>query len=135
MGEEYGEDAPFQYFVSHGDERLVEAVRTGRREECAGFGWRGEAPDPQDPGTFERSKLRRDLATPPHTTVLAYYRELLRLRAGTPGLACCEGTTSRVDHDDKERTVLLVRQAGRNEAALALHFGSAPARVTLRLPE
>ncbi len=36
MGEEYGETAPFQYFVSHGDPDLVEAVRQGRREEFAG---------------------------------------------------------------------------------------------------
>ena len=31
MGEEYGENAPFQYFTSHGDPDLVEAVRRGRR--------------------------------------------------------------------------------------------------------
>ena len=30
MGEEYGETAPFQYFVSHSDPALIEAVRTGR---------------------------------------------------------------------------------------------------------
>ena len=29
MGEEYGETAPFLYFVSHGDPGLVEAVRAG----------------------------------------------------------------------------------------------------------
>ena len=39
MGEEYGETAPFQYFTSHGDPELVEAVRRGRREEFAAFGW------------------------------------------------------------------------------------------------
>ena len=32
MGEEYGETAPFLYFVSHQDPALVEAVRQGRRE-------------------------------------------------------------------------------------------------------
>ena len=47
MGEEYGERAPFLYFVSHSDPDLVEAVRTGRREEFASFGWAGEVPDPQ----------------------------------------------------------------------------------------
>src|SRR5206468_2204390 len=31
MGEEYGETAPFQYFTSHTDEQLMEAVRRGRR--------------------------------------------------------------------------------------------------------
>ncbi len=35
MGEEYGEVAPFQYFISHLDAQLVDAVRRGRREEFA----------------------------------------------------------------------------------------------------
>jgi len=48
MGEEYGESAPFQYFVSHGDPVLVDAVRRGRREEFAAFGWQDSVPDPQD---------------------------------------------------------------------------------------
>src|SRR4029077_13565355 len=29
MGEEYGETAPFQYFVSHSDEELIDNVRKG----------------------------------------------------------------------------------------------------------
>ena len=52
MGEEYGETAPFLYFVSHGDPALVEAVRRGRREEFARFTWKGEVPDPQAEETF-----------------------------------------------------------------------------------
>jgi hypothetical protein len=38
MGEEYGELAPFPYFVSHTDEKPVEAVRKGRKAEFAEFG-------------------------------------------------------------------------------------------------
>src|SRR5690606_30764198 len=52
MGEEYGETAPFPYFVSHTDEALAEAVRRGRSEEFASFRWAGEPPDPQAPETF-----------------------------------------------------------------------------------
>src|SRR5439155_1354127 len=33
MGEEYGEEAPFLYFVDHSDPKLVRAVRRGRRAE------------------------------------------------------------------------------------------------------
>jgi maltooligosyltrehalose trehalohydrolase len=36
MGEEYGEKAPFHYFVSHGDPSLIESVRKGRSEEFDG---------------------------------------------------------------------------------------------------
>ncbi|GGI07968.1 malto-oligosyltrehalose trehalohydrolase [Egicoccus halophilus] len=87
MGQEYAETAPFQYFVSHTDPELVEAVRTGRRREFAYFADQGEAPDPQATETFERSRLdwsRRDADG--HATVLALYRELLRLRRELPAL-------------------------------------------------
>ena len=33
QGEEYGEEAPFDYFTSHGDPALAEAVRQGRHAE------------------------------------------------------------------------------------------------------
>ena len=52
MGEEYGEKAPFQYFTSHSDAGLIEAVRKGRKEEFSAFAWEGEIPDPHDEKTF-----------------------------------------------------------------------------------
>ncbi len=81
MGEEYGETAPFQYFTSHGDADLVEAVRKGRLEEFAAFGWKDSVPDPQDEQTFERSKLNLSLvAAEPHQTLLRLYQLLIRTR-------------------------------------------------------
>ncbi|HET8757359.1 MAG TPA: malto-oligosyltrehalose trehalohydrolase [Solirubrobacteraceae bacterium] len=61
QGEEYGEDAPFQFFSDHIDEEIAIATREGRRREFAAFAeFRGrEVPDPQDPATFEASKLTR----------------------------------------------------------------------------
>jgi maltooligosyltrehalose trehalohydrolase len=61
MGEEYGEDAPFQFFTDHIDPIIADATRDGRREEFASFTSfaADEIPDPQDPATFERSKLTR----------------------------------------------------------------------------
>ena len=62
MGEEYGEPAPFQFFSDHIDEEIATATRDGRRREFAAFAeFAGEeVPDPQDPATFERSKLTRE---------------------------------------------------------------------------
>jgi maltooligosyltrehalose trehalohydrolase len=81
MGEEYGEIAPFQYFTSHGDQALIEAVRKGRQEEFAAFAWEGTVPDPQDETTFKHSKLDHALKSKePHQTLLALYRELLAIR-------------------------------------------------------
>ena len=61
QGEEHGEDAPFQFFSDHIDEDIAAATREGRRREFAAFAaFAGEeVPDPQDPETFERSKLTR----------------------------------------------------------------------------
>ena len=59
QGEEWAASTPFLYFTDHKDPALGAAVRKGRRAEFAAFGWRAEAiPDPQDPATFERSKLQ-----------------------------------------------------------------------------
>jgi maltooligosyltrehalose trehalohydrolase len=59
QGEEHGECAPFQFFSDHIDAEIADATREGRRREFAAFAeFAGEeVPDPQDPATFERSKL------------------------------------------------------------------------------
>jgi maltooligosyltrehalose trehalohydrolase len=84
QGEEYAEDAPFDYFTSHGDPELVEAVRRGRHAEyqhllAEGAGLESWS-DPQDEATFLRSKLRWPLGEEPHAAMLAWYRSLIALR-------------------------------------------------------
>jgi maltooligosyltrehalose trehalohydrolase len=87
MGQEHGEVAPFQYFVSHTDPDLVEAVRSGRRREFAYFADQGEAPDPQAVETFERSRVDWSLRTQAdHARMLEVYRRLLALRRELPGV-------------------------------------------------
>jgi maltooligosyltrehalose trehalohydrolase len=58
IGEEHG-GARFRYFVSYTDAKLVDAVRRGRREEFASFGWSGEIPEPQNAATFAAARLNR----------------------------------------------------------------------------
>jgi len=62
QGEEYGETAPFLFFSDHIDEAIADATREGRRSEFAAFAEfaEREVPDPQDPATFEASKLTRE---------------------------------------------------------------------------
>lgn len=87
MGEEYAENAPFQYFVSHTDPGLVEAVRKGRKEEFSAFAWKGEAPDPQSEETFRNSKLQWQLRNQgKHQIMLNWYKELINLRKNSPAL-------------------------------------------------
>jgi maltooligosyltrehalose trehalohydrolase len=75
MGEEYGEQHPFQFFTDFGDENLQRAVIEGRREEFADFGW-DETPNPQDPETFNHSKLSWQI----DNDMLGWYKQLLALR-------------------------------------------------------
>lgn len=81
MGEEYGETAPFLYFVSHSDEALIEAVRTGRAEEFASFDWGEDVPDPQSEEAFTRSKISQEMRFRiPHDPLHGFYKYLIALR-------------------------------------------------------
>jgi maltooligosyltrehalose trehalohydrolase len=130
MGEEYGETAPFPYFVSHLDAGLVEAVRTGRREEFAAFGWTTDPPDPQSMDTFASARLDRTLRdAPTHRTLLAFHRTLLRLRCAHRVLTEFE----RIETHAAGELVVVTRRRGREVAVLALNF-SREAAISGPLP-
>jgi maltooligosyltrehalose trehalohydrolase len=78
MGQEYGEPAPFQFFCDYGDPALQKAVSEGRRREFRDFRWE-EVPDPQDPQTFERSKLQWPVASQ-SPEMLGWYQTLIGIR-------------------------------------------------------
>jgi maltooligosyltrehalose trehalohydrolase len=78
MGQEYDEDRPFQFFTDFGDPVLQKAVSEGRRNEFKDFDF-SEVPDPQDPATFDRSRLDWSKAVDTNP-MLRWYRELIRLR-------------------------------------------------------
>jgi maltooligosyltrehalose trehalohydrolase len=78
MGQEYDEAAPFQFFADFQDPALKKAVSEGRRSEFKDFDF-AEVPDPQDPATFQRSKLTwADAAD--NREMLEWYKRLLQLR-------------------------------------------------------
>jgi maltooligosyltrehalose trehalohydrolase len=89
MGEEFAADSPFLYFCDF-DADLARAVREGRRAEFASMPAYGDdtaarsIPDPGLPATAVRSTL--DWSQPardPHAGWLAFYRQLLAIRADT----------------------------------------------------
>jgi maltooligosyltrehalose trehalohydrolase len=80
MGQEYDEDHPFQFFTDYGDPTLQKAVSEGRRNEFKHFkSFGSEFPDPQDPATFERSRLSWE-RTSEQQEMFDWYRHLIRLR-------------------------------------------------------
>ena len=115
MGEEYGETRPFQYFTSHSDPALIEAVRSGRREEFKEFAWQGEVPDPQAEPTFRASILDRGGG---RGEIRLLYEELLALRAALPALR--PGRPDPTAVLTGEAAVALVR----DRLAVVLAFGA-----------
>ena len=130
MGEEYGETAPFAYFTSHEGRELAEAVSSGRTGEFAAFRWQGTPPDPQAEETFRSARLgweaRSDGA---HAGVLAFYRELLRLRRERAPLAGDDPGRLETARSDDPRVVWVRRAAGADEALACLHFGERDAAL------
>jgi maltooligosyltrehalose trehalohydrolase len=103
MGEEYGEPAPFQFFTNHIDADIAEATRNGRRQEFArfaAFGDANEIPDPEDPATFARSKLSRQV----DGATLALYEQLIRARRTLPA-----GEADEIRFDEVDRWLLVRR--------------------------
>jgi maltooligosyltrehalose trehalohydrolase len=133
MGEEYGETAPFPYFVSHGDPKLVEAVRRGRAQE---FGLRPEeALDPQAEATFESAKLdwsKRE--HDPHAALLSWYRTLLRLRAERPALSHLDPKRLHTDVFEEQRALVVLRAADDDAVAVVLAFDGDTREIELTLP-
>jgi maltooligosyltrehalose trehalohydrolase len=111
QGEEWGATTPFQYFTGHSDPGLGRAVSEGRRAEFSSFGWDPDAvPDPQDPATFERSRLDwSEPASGHHADLLAWYRRLIALRRQVPALT--DPRLDRVQAEcDPEAGSLVVRR-------------------------
>lgn len=138
MGEEYGETAPFLYFIEHGDPVLVDAVRKGRQAEFASFAWEGEVPDPQDPATFERSRVHPGPQTQEECVqLLRWYHRLIALRISIPALGAAQ--RGRHEHDvwveEGEQILVLHRRALHSQAVLViLSFNRQQISVTLRKP-
>jgi maltooligosyltrehalose trehalohydrolase len=82
QGEEWAASTPFQFFTSHPEPELGKATAEGRIAEFARHGWDPDlVPDPQDPATFERSKLDwSETRSPRGARMLQIYRQLARLR-------------------------------------------------------
>jgi maltooligosyltrehalose trehalohydrolase len=132
MGEEYGEKVPFQYFTSHGDKHLIEAVRRGRREEFAESGWDAAPPDPQNDATFEDSKLHHALRDhDPHRTLRLLYQELMRFRRANHLGADADLT---ITENESLRTLTVLRRSSDSTLLMLFNFGAADIEIPNATP-
>ena len=122
MGEEWGSSSPFQFFSSHPEPELARATAEGRKREFAEHGWDAEEiPDPQDPATFERSKLNWDETDDAeHGRLRRVYQQLIALRHNEPDLADPWLAHLRVDYDEEQRWIVMHRGA----LAIACNLGT-----------
>ena len=121
MGEEYGEESPFLYFVSHSDPDLIAAVREGRKMEFQDFKWEGVPPDPESHETFLRSRLgwekRREGR---HKVLFEFYRRLIQLRRVIPALS--NPDRNNIEVSGMEKIILLRRWCDESHVFCIMNF-------------
>ena len=128
MGDEYAETRPFPYFIDHSDEKLIEAVRQGRKKEFAAFAWKGEPPDPYAVTTFETARMRRP-DEEPHSIMWRFYERLLHLRKLLK-LGAGALTDRTVQTHEGAEAITVVAP----DVAIILGFSDDPQRICLDLP-
>ncbi|MBJ6798565.1 malto-oligosyltrehalose trehalohydrolase [Geomonas propionica] len=135
MGEEYGERAPFHYFIDHTDAELVDMVRKGKHEEHASGICEGDIPDPAAEATFEESII--DVATPKEgeqAVILAFYKQLFALRKSLPALQVFQRDAMAVSGLPEQKILFLRRWSGDNSVLCLLSFSNIQQEVPLALP-
>lgn len=134
MGEEYAEDNPFLYFVSHTDENLIQAVREGRKREFSHFRWKGEPPDPQSSDAFINSRLDWQKQTDGrHRAMRNYYRRLIALRKEMPALKHPDKVNLTVRSIADEKVLLLERHRMGLRVLAVMNFSDT--QININSPE
>jgi maltooligosyltrehalose trehalohydrolase len=131
MGEEYGEKKPFQYFISHLDEELVEQVRKGRKEEFSYFKWSGEVPDPQSEDTFEQCVLSWKTEEGEGRRLFHFYRELIALRKNHPAFHADERNSVEVLDMGEKKIIAFTRKGNNDVVLILLNFNASDVDYTI----
>jgi maltooligosyltrehalose trehalohydrolase len=127
MGEEYGETAPFPFFVDHGDPGLLAAVREGRAVE---FGRDADLLDPADPATMRAAVLDMNRrGAPAGKARQAAYGTLLAARRDHEVLVDPDALESRAGAVGD--VLLLTRRTHAAVAFAAFNFGAGQAQVRM----
>ena len=123
MGEEYGEESPFLYFISHTDSDLVEAVRKGRKEEFKHFHLEGEFQDPQSPETLKKCQLQWEKRKEgKHKALLELYRHLIQLRRTVPAVKNLDKHNLEVSSTEADKLVFLRRWSEAGQIFCIMNF-------------
>lgn len=134
MGEEYADDTPFYYFVSHSDPELVEAVRKGRKEEFRDFASGTEPPDAQEEKTFLDSVIHWEKRNEgKHKIMLQWHRELIGMKQTLAVLKNFQKKDISVKQLGEEGLILL-RQTEEEEERLLAFFNFSEKELECTIP-
>ncbi|AFZ19461.1 malto-oligosyltrehalose trehalohydrolase [Allocoleopsis franciscana] len=123
MGEEYAEDAPFLYFVSHTDQKLVEVVREGRKKDFAAFHIEGEFIDPFSTETFQQCQLNWDKRQEgKHKVMREFYQHLIQLRRTLPALKQLDKENLEASAVEEDKLLFLRRGSSGDQIFCIMNF-------------
>lgn len=81
MGEEFGDESPFLFFIQADDPKIAEAVRKGRLDEFSKFDWGDGIPDPSAESSFLDSKIRWEKTSiDKNIKFMSFYKKLISIR-------------------------------------------------------
>nr|WP_199299284.1 malto-oligosyltrehalose trehalohydrolase [Trichocoleus sp. FACHB-46] len=124
MGEEYGEEAPFFYFISHSDPELIQMVQRSKEEEFEKVGMAGDPYDPQSPEPFQKSKLNWEQQyTGKHQVLWEFHHHLITLRRTIPALKQLDKHCLEVSSRETDKLILMHRYAEGSQVFYVINFG------------
>ncbi|MGH3335955.1 MAG: malto-oligosyltrehalose trehalohydrolase [Nocardioides sp.] len=130
QGEEWAASTPFCFFTSHPEPELGRKTAEQRFVEFDRMGWDATVvPHPQDPDTFQRSKLDwSEMESGRHARLLALYRRLAELRRARPDLTDPAFASTSCVVDEESR----VFRMRRGDLLVVINFGDGAATVPVR---
>lgn len=126
MGEEFGADTPFPFFVSHSNEQILEGTRQGRLHEFSRQGWdHDEVPDPGNEDTYTSAKLSWTF-TDEQQQVHDAYKRLIQLRREH---GCNREDLRTLEVDNGEKWLTMADGSDDGTVVLAANFSDEPVTV------
>ena len=112
MGEEYAEEAPFLYFTSHKDQKIIEPLQAKS----------------QDPRSFYQSRLNWEKRYKnSHKVLLEFYHELIKIRR-SDGTFVHRGEVNMDIQTQEDQGLILLHRHHQNDHALIVYNFSKEAR-------
>lgn len=135
MGEEYGEPAPFLYFISHSDRELVAAIQKSKDEELKQLGYKGESYDPHSLEVFKQCKLNWELQNEgEHQILWQFYQHLIQLRRSHPALKKLDKQSLEVTVNEPNRLLLMRRWSEQEQVLAVMNFSDRAVILNDQIP-